>query len=80
MKLINVINNSKDAILVPARGGLSVVLAPGEKSNVCPEGRDAQGMFWRMVARGVVGDSNLPRRASFHPAGMQRSHRFPHAA
>ena len=80
MKLINVINNSKDAILVPARGGLSVVLAPGEKSNVCPEGRDAQGTFWKMVARGVLGDSNLRRRAAFHPAGMQGSHRFPHAA
>jgi hypothetical protein len=81
MKLINVINNSRKSVFVPARGGLSIVLAPGECSKVCPEGRQAQGAFWKMVSRGLIGDPRLRRyAASFQPAATSRTSHSPHAA
>jgi hypothetical protein len=63
--------------MVPARGGFSIVLNPGERSIVCPEGRDAQTAFWKMVSRGLIqemgaraaryGRGALAGRTSGHP-------------
>ncbi|MEX0761133.1 MAG: hypothetical protein WD208_10800 [Dehalococcoidia bacterium] len=70
MTLINIENNSTKPVMVPARGGFSVVLAPGERSTVCPEGMQGQGEFWKMMSRGVIAEKDRVRirRVQFVPS------------
>jgi len=50
----SICNKSSQPVFVPARGGLSIVLAPGERSTVCPEGKDGQGAFWKLFTQGAI--------------------------
>ncbi len=54
MTLISVKNTSSGNAIIPARGGLGVVVAAGEQATVCPEGLRAQGAFFDMVSRGHI--------------------------
>ena len=61
MTFINVQNTSNQAEIVPARAGLGVVLGPGEKATVCPEGEHGQGRFWSMLSTGVIAERGRRR-------------------
>lgn len=56
MTLIDVQNKSKRAAIVPARGGFGIVLGPGERGTVCPEGIRGQGQFHEMVNNGLISE------------------------
>lgn len=80
MRLVKVFNTSPRPVLVPARGGLSVVLAPGELGTVCPEGPRSQSAFWKLMTRGVIEGTDF--RGSYAPqvANAARRNGFPTAA
>jgi hypothetical protein len=61
MTFINVQNTSTHAEIVPARGGFGVVLNPGEKATVCPEGESGQGRFQRLLTNGVIAERGRKR-------------------
>jgi hypothetical protein len=61
MTFINVQNTTNRATIVPARGGFGVVLAPGDKATVCPEGESGQGRFWNMLSSGVIAERGRRR-------------------
>ena len=61
MTFINVQNTSKSAEIVPARGGFGVVLNPGEKATVCPEGERGQDKFQAMLSRGIIAERGRKR-------------------
>ncbi|MBN4064906.1 hypothetical protein JYU04_04140 [Dehalococcoides mccartyi] len=54
MTLISIKNVSAGNTIIPARGGLGLVLGAGEEGTVCPEGLRAQGAFFDMVSRGHI--------------------------
>jgi len=54
MTLISIKNTSTGNTIIPARGGLGIVLSAGEEGTVCPEGLRAQGAFFDMVSRGQI--------------------------
>jgi len=54
MTLISIKNTSAGNSIIPARGGLGLVLGAGEEGTVCPEGLRAQGAFFDMVSRGHI--------------------------
>ena len=64
MTLISIKNTSAGTSIVPARGGLGLVLAAGEEGTVCPEGLRAQGAFFDMVSRGHIEEKARLGRAS----------------
>ncbi|MBT4124990.1 MAG: hypothetical protein HOJ22_09350 [Chloroflexi bacterium] len=64
MTLISIKNNSAGNSIIPARGGLGLVLAAGEEGTVCPEGLRAQGAFFDMVSRGHIEEKARMGRAS----------------
>ncbi len=61
MTFINVQNTSDHAEIVPARGTLGVVLSPGEKATVCPEGVVGQDRFWHMLSEGKITERGRKR-------------------
>ena len=61
MTLIDVQNKSKQSTIVPARGGLGIVLGPGERGTVCPEGIRGQGRFHDMLNRGEIAERSRQR-------------------
>lgn len=61
MTLINVQNTSTQAAIIPARGQFGVVLNPGEKATVCPEGSSGQGRFWNLMSEGVIAERGRRR-------------------
>lgn len=61
MTFINIQNTSKNAEIVPARGGFGVVLNPGEKATVCPEGESGQGKFHSMLSSGIIAERGRKR-------------------
>jgi hypothetical protein len=54
MTRISIKNTSAGNTIIPARGGLGLVLGSGEEGTVCPEGLRAQGAFSDMVSRGHI--------------------------
>ena len=54
MTRISIKNTSAGNSIIPARGGLGLVLGAGEEGTVCPEGLRAQGEFFDMVSRGHI--------------------------
>lgn len=56
MTLINIKNTSNGTAIIPARGGLGLVLGSGEEGTVCPEGLRGQGAFFDMVSRGQIAE------------------------
>ncbi len=80
MKPVKIFNASPKPVLVPARAGFSVVLAPGELGTVCPEGRQGQQTFWKLMSRGHIGSTDARSKVlSFSGRGGTRSH-YPTAA
>jgi hypothetical protein len=71
MTLINIKNTSNGNAIIPARGGLGIVLGSGEEGTVCPEGLRAQGAFFDMVSRGQIAEKNRLGRSA-------RVANFPH--
>ncbi|MDA1278896.1 MAG: hypothetical protein O3B95_02480 [Chloroflexi bacterium] len=74
MTRISIRNTSGGSTIIPARGGLGLVLGSGEEGTVCPEGLRAQGAFFDMVSRGQITeqarDQNHVRFANIlHPTG-----------
>ncbi len=61
MTFINVQNTSNHAEIVPARGQFGVVLKPGEKATVCPEGSTGQDRFWNMLTSGRIAERGRKR-------------------
>ena len=61
MTFIRVENVSDHAEVVPARGRMSVVLKPGEKATVCPEGVEGQDRFHDMVSNGSIAERGRKR-------------------
>lgn len=61
MTFINVQNTSTHAEIVPARGEFGLVLRPGEKATVCPEGVDGQDRFWGMLSEGKITERGRKR-------------------
>jgi len=61
MTFINVENTTRQAEIVPARGGFGLVLRPGQKATVCPEGDSGQVKFWDMVNTGVITERGRKR-------------------
>jgi hypothetical protein len=80
MKLVKVFNTSHRPVLVPARGGLSVVLGPGELGTVCPEGARGQSAFWKLMTRGVIEGTDFRTTSSVGPVSTGRKSGFPSAA
>jgi hypothetical protein len=76
--LISVQNTTSRPVMVPARGGLSVVLNPGEQSMVCPEGQRGQGRFNALVSRGVISERSRIRQrvAAYIPMRHVYDHPF----
>lgn len=77
MTHIDVQNNTQRARIVPAREGFGVVLGPGERATVCPEGATGQGQFWNMVTEGVIAErgrrrSRVLRFIQYNPRGDYR--------
>ena len=56
MTLISIKNTSNGNAIIPARGGLGLVLGSGEEGTVCPEGLRGQGAFFDMVSRGQIAE------------------------
>lgn len=56
MTLISIKNTSNGNAIIPARGGLGLVLSAGEEGTVCPEGLRGQGAFFDMVSRGQIAE------------------------
>ncbi|MCH8909953.1 MAG: hypothetical protein IH867_04355 [Chloroflexi bacterium] len=56
MTLISIKNTSNGTAIIPARGGLGLVLGSGEEGTVCPEGLRGQGAFFDMVSRGQIAE------------------------
>ena len=56
MTRISIKNTSVGNTIIPARGGLGLVLGSGEEGTVCPEGLRAQGAFFDMVSRGQISE------------------------
>jgi len=56
MTLISIKNTSNGTAIIPARGGLGLVLGFGEEGTVCPEGLRGQGAFFDMVSRGQIAE------------------------
>ena len=56
MTLISIKTTSTGNTIIPARGGLGLVLGSGEEGTVCPEGLRAQGAFFDMVSRGQISE------------------------
>ena len=56
MTLISIKNTSTGNTIIPARGGLGLVLGSGEEGTVCPEGLRAQGAFFYMISRGQISE------------------------
>jgi hypothetical protein len=56
MTLISIKNISDGNTIIPARGGLGLVLGAGEQGTVCPEGLRGQGAFFDMVSRGSISE------------------------
>jgi len=54
MTPLTVRNVTKTPVIVPARGGLAVVLRPGEAGTVCPETLRGEGALTDLLARGLV--------------------------
>jgi hypothetical protein len=72
----SICNKSSRPVFVPARGGLSIVLAPGERSTVCPEGKDGQSAFWKLFTQGAIEETGkaaaaIRRLTQTPPAGMR---------
>ena len=66
MTLISIKNTSNGTAIIPARGGLGLVLGSGEEGTVCPEGLRGQGAFFDMVSRGQRAEkSRLGRSVRF---------------
>lgn len=61
MIFINVQNTSTTPEIVPARGHLGLVLKPGEKATVCPEGVEGQDRFWNMLSNGKIAERGRKR-------------------
>ncbi|MDA1297762.1 MAG: hypothetical protein O3B04_07170 [Chloroflexi bacterium] len=61
MTFINVQNTSTHEEIVPARGQLGLVLKPGERATVCPEGVDGQDRFWSMLSAGKITERGRKR-------------------
>ncbi len=64
MTLISIKNISAGNSIIPARGGLGLVLSAGEEGTVCPEGLRAQGAFFDMVSRGHIAEKARNGRSS----------------
>jgi hypothetical protein len=64
MTLINIKNTSAGNTIIPARGGLGLVLGSGEEGTVCPEGLRAQGTFFDMVSRGQIAEQARAGRSA----------------
>ena len=54
MTFISVQNTSDHAEIVPARDTFGVVLKPGEKATVCPEGSKGVDRFYGLIAAGKI--------------------------
>lgn len=54
MNFINVQNLTKKHEIIPARDGFGVVLAPGERVTVYPEGKIGQSQLRTMLSRGSI--------------------------
>ncbi len=54
MNFISVQNTSDRPEIVPARDTFGVVLKPGEKATVCPEGSDGVDKFYGLIASGKI--------------------------
>jgi hypothetical protein len=76
MTFVNVQNTSNRPVMVPARGGLSVVLSPGEQGTVCPEGQRGQGRFHAMMSRGMIRERGRVRNRTV--AYIPTRHTFDH--
>lgn len=61
MTFINVQNTSDHPEIVPARGQFGVVLGPGDKATVCPEGIEGQDRFWNMLSSGKLEERGRKR-------------------
>lgn len=72
MTLISIKNTSNGNAIIPARGGLGLVLSSGEEGTVCPEGLRAQGAFFDMVSRGQIAEQARLGRSA-------RVGNFPHS-
>ena len=64
MTLISIKNTSTGNTIIPARGGLGLVLGAGEEGTVCPEGLRAQGTFFDLVSRGHIAEQARLGRAA----------------
>lgn len=64
MTLISIKNTSTGNAIIPARGGLGIVLGAGEEGTVCPEGLRGQGTFFDMVSRGQIAEQARLGRSS----------------
>ena len=56
MTLISIKTTSTGNTIIPARGGLGLVLGSGEEDTVCPEGLRAQGAFFYMISRDQISE------------------------
>lgn len=61
MTFISVENTSDHAEIVPARDTFSVVLKPGEKATVCPEGSEGVDRFYGLIAAGRITERGRKR-------------------
>jgi len=64
MTRISIKNTSAGNTIIPARGGLGLVLGAGEEGAVCPEGLRAQGAFFDMVSRGQISEQARAGRSA----------------
>jgi hypothetical protein len=74
MTLIDVQNKTRQSTIVPARGGFGIVLGPGERGTVCPEGIRGQGRFHDMVSRGVIAERSRLRSRELPVITLGHSH------
>ncbi len=63
MTPISIRNVTEAPVLVPARGGLALVLGPGEAGTVCTENLRGEGALTDLVARGKVSTIAVHRLA-----------------
>ena len=80
MTLISIKNTSRGNAIIPARGGLGLVLGSGEVGTVCPEGLRGQGTFFNMVSRGQIAEQARLGRSSRIVAFSHPSDDFNQAA
>lgn len=56
MTLISIKNTSAGNTIIPAPGGLGLVVGAGDEATVCPEGLRAQRAFFDMDSRGQISE------------------------